>query len=261
MLYDLMIENLNLTDVNPLICGHHECEPSHRYGPATREHYLIHYVLQGRGTLYNERGIHKIDTQQIFVIRPGEVTTYEADATDPWFYTWIGFDASPTIAALFNQDVYNAVGGESIFRQMLNSKRQVGREFFLCSKIFELITLLQSQDIAIEESTSRYVRIAKNFIETNYNKEVKIAQLAENLRLDRSYFSHLFTSHMNVSPQQYLINVRMQKAQTLLEQSDYTISEIAAQVGYQDCATFSRIFKRYTDETPSQYRKSGYVRS
>lgn len=255
MLFDLMIENLNLTDVNPLICGHHECEPGHRYGPATRDYYLIHFVHQGCGTLINERGRQRVEEEQIFVIRPGEITTYEADLKDPWFYTWIGFEASEQIANNLSADVYSAIGCDSLFRQMINSKRQNSREYFLCSKIYELLTMLQSKDIAIEESASRYIRIAKNYIESNFNKEVKIAQVAENLKLDRSYFSHLFTEHMKLSPQQYLINVRMQKAQTLLEQSDYTISEIAAQVGYNDCAAFSRIFKRYIDMTPSDYRK------
>lgn len=255
MFIELMIENLNLGDINPLNCGHEKCASAHSWGPATREFHLIHYVHEGQGILYNDRGSHPVKSGQFFVIHPGEVTTYDADPIDPWDYTWIGFETSPALAAYFANDVYDVPGCESIFQQMINSNLQSGREFFLCAKIYELLGKLQRQNLADEASHSRYVRIAKNFIETNFHKDIRIAQVAENLRLDRSYFTHLFTDHMNLSPQQYLIQVRMQHAQILLEQSDYSVSHVAAQVGYPDSANFSRIFRRYVGVSPSSFRK------
>ncbi len=256
MLIEQMIENLQLKDINPLICGSQDCPESHSYGPATRSYHLMHYVHSGRGILFNERGEHKIQKGQIFMIHPYEVTTYVADGTDPWSYSWIGFDANEYIASLLAGDVYEAENCASLFKDMNKMKRGSGRELYLCGKIYEVLATLEpvlSNDR--EDSSSRYVRMAKNYIESNYHKDVRVSQIAENLGLDRSYFTHLFTAEEKMSPQQYLLRLRMAKAIELLENSEQQVGEIALQVGYPDVTNFSRMFKRHLGLSPSDYRK------
>lgn len=48
---DIMLENLSLTDINPYVCGYHDCDPGHRYGPFIRDYYLLHFVVDGTGVL------------------------------------------------------------------------------------------------------------------------------------------------------------------------------------------------------------------
>lgn len=77
--------------------GHEQCEPGHSFGPATRNHYLFHYVLSGTGTLMadNAKGItqtYNIKSGQGFLIFPGQINTYIADDKLPWEYIWIEFD-------------------------------------------------------------------------------------------------------------------------------------------------------------------------
>ena len=72
--------------------GIEQTAPSHRYGPHVRDHYLIHYVLSGKGTLKAEGLTHRIGAGEAFVIFPGQVTTYQADAVTPgitggWAFT------------------------------------------------------------------------------------------------------------------------------------------------------------------------------
>ncbi len=255
MQFDLMIENLHLKDINPLNCGYHDCPKSHAYGPTIREYYLIHHVHSGKGVLYNDRGEHEIEQDQLFVIRPGEVTTYQADDKDPWDYSWIGFDGNEYTKEILTEDIYQVSNSGVLFNQMTSTEISEGREFYLCAKIYELLALIQSEKDSLDTGTSRYIRIAKNFIESNYHKDIKVSQIADNLSLDRSYFSHLFTSQMDISPQQYLLKLRFENASNLLIHSDYTIGEIAHQVGYPDVSAFSRMFKRYMGLAPGTYRK------
>lgn len=256
MLIEQMIENLHLDDLNPLICGSHDCPESHTYGPAVRSYLLMHYVHSGKGILYNECGEHALSAGQIFMIHPYEITTYVADAEDPWNYSWIGFDANEYISELLGGDIYPAAACGDLFRQMNNSELTWGREFFLCGKLYEVLAALDlREESKPEENSSRYVRIAKNYIESNFHKDVRVSQIAENLGLDRSYFTHLFTNEMKVSPQQYLLALRMKKATDLLENSDQQIGEISVQVGYPDITNFSRMFKRHLGISPSQYRR------
>ena len=77
--------------------GHEKCAPGHLFGPATRNHYLFHYVLSGTGTLMaadskGENHSYQIRSGQGFMIFPGQITTYIADVNVPWEYVWVEFD-------------------------------------------------------------------------------------------------------------------------------------------------------------------------
>ena len=89
--------NVNFIDLCMYQFGHEQCEPGHSFGPATRNHYLFHYVLSGTGTLMadNAKGItqtYNIKSRQGFLIFPGQINTYIADDKLPWEYIWIEFD-------------------------------------------------------------------------------------------------------------------------------------------------------------------------
>ena len=64
-----------------------------------------------------------------------------------------------------------------------------------------------------------------------------------------------FKKVYGVSPKQYLLNIRMNNAQNLLETTDYTVAEIAAIVGYDNSLYFSRIYHKQKGQAPSDYRK------
>ena len=78
-------------DLSVLFVGSEQCKREHRFGPHVRQHYLIHFCLSGCGTLWDKNGTHRIGAGEMFVIRPGEVTVYQADAKDPWSYCWVAF--------------------------------------------------------------------------------------------------------------------------------------------------------------------------
>ena len=129
---------------------------------------------------------------------------------------------------------------------------EAGREYFLCGKIWELLSLLESG--APHAGASRdYVETAKTYLETEYMRGVSIAALAQRLNLDRSYFSSLFRRRTGLSPQQYLTQCRLQKAAELIAMHGFTPGEAAAATGYADIFSFSRMFKRRFGVPPSRY--------
>ena len=89
--------NENFIDLGMYQYGYEQCEPGHSFGPATRNHYLFHYIISGTGTLMadNAKGetqTYSIKSGQGFLIFPGQITTYIADQNLPWEYVWIEFD-------------------------------------------------------------------------------------------------------------------------------------------------------------------------
>ena len=102
--------NVNFIDLCMYQFGHEQCEPGHSFGPATRNHYLFHYVLSGTGTLMadNAKGItqtYNIKSGQGFMIFPGQINTYIADDKLPWEYIWIEFDGLRVKEALTTTDL------------------------------------------------------------------------------------------------------------------------------------------------------------
>lgn len=54
MVKEILLADQHFHDLNPIICGHQECEPNHAFGPSTRFYWLLHYVVQGSGILFPE---------------------------------------------------------------------------------------------------------------------------------------------------------------------------------------------------------------
>lgn len=89
--------NENFVDLGLYQYGWEQCEPAHSFGPASRNHYLFHYVLSGDGTLManDTEGVtqtYHIKSGQGFLIFPGQITTYISSSDTPWDYIWIEFD-------------------------------------------------------------------------------------------------------------------------------------------------------------------------
>ena len=104
-----------------------------------------------------------------------------------------------------------------------------------------------------EEALERFEKVIA-YIEKHYQKKIKTAELAALTYLHPTYFSNLFTSHFGVAPKHYISQVRMRKAQYMLNNSVTLIKNIAEKIGYNDELYFSRIFKKFVGISPTEYR-------
>lgn len=98
-----------------------------------------------------------------------------------------------------------------------------------------------------------YVEFVKKYIEEHYMKEIQLRDLAMVAHVSGSYLSVKFKNEVGVSFTQYLVTFRMNKAKELLSQKKRACKEVAAMVGYEDYAQFSRMFKKYTGLPPVKY--------
>src|ERR1700686_168725 len=97
------------------------------------------------------------------------------------------------------------------------------------------------------ESTVRNprVQIAIDFMNDNFQRRVSLTELARVANLSRSHLSRLFKTETKLSPWEYLIRLRMEKARQLLTTSPLSIKQIMAEVGYDNRSNFVRHFRRY----------------
>lgn len=250
----IAIANQHFQDINPRICGQEDCLPSHGYGPTSRDYWLFHYIVEGEGIFKIGEKEYHLHASQIFVIRPGELTYYEADKEKPWKYIWIGFDSSIPMPSILEEDVLTLPQGRPLFEAFLRAADLTGgKEIYLCGKIWELLYMISLRQKKAGQK-ELYIQQAKNFMESEYMMGITVNELAARLGLDRSYFSNLFKQSQGKSPQQYLNEVRMRQAAAQLTEQGYTVTETAASVGYADVFAFSRMFKQYYGVPPSEYR-------
>ncbi|KAB1438455.1 response regulator [Candidatus Galacturonibacter soehngenii] len=99
------------------------------------------------------------------------------------------------------------------------------------------------------------VRLAKQYIQENYQKQLMLEEVAEATNLSPSYLSTIFKKELGISFTDYLISLRMEKAKELLKTTNDSILQIAEQTGYSDSRYFSKIFVKVVGLKPSVYRK------
>ena len=99
-----------------------------------------------------------------------------------------------------------------------------------------------------------YVTYAADFIRGNY-ATAKIGDVAKFVGLHRSYLTNLFKAKMGVSPQEYLMQCKLNQARKLLDETDNPIQEISRQIGYDNPLTFSKTFKSFYGVSPREYRQ------
>ena len=92
-------------------------------------------------------------------------------------------------------------------------------------------------------------------IQKYYQETRSVENYAHMCNMSISWFIRQFKAYTGVSPQQYIIRVRMEKACRLLEETSFRVSEIALMVGYENPLYFSRLFKKNTGDSPSGYRQ------
>jgi AraC-like DNA-binding protein len=269
MLEKIYINEPKHTDMNMYRCGMEDCSGGYSWGPAVRDHYIIHYILGGKGTFSAEGITHTLKKNDGFLICPDTVVYYQADEDEPWSYAWVGFHGFRAGAYLKQAGLDNH---SPVFRyerddflkgclmRMIETKTlSKGKEIRLLGLLYEFLSqLVEASDNSLSEKRSakeEHVKKALEYITMNYSRKISITEIARNVGLDRSYLYSLFNEYVNASPQEYLISFRMEKAGDLMHAPSLAIGDIARSVGYEDPLMFSKAFKKLKGLSPREYRK------
>ncbi|HZJ57975.1 MAG TPA: AraC family transcriptional regulator [Clostridia bacterium] len=250
--------------------GHEKCRGDH-FWTGVRDHYLIHYIISGKGVfVYNNKTYH-LKTGQGFLSCPNTLSYYQAHSTEPWEYCWVGFQGRKARhhLNLLNLSNHNPIidcrpnpSFKMIVEEMIDTKNiTTGRELVLTGLLYHFFALLLQNERTLhhtEESRNYskvYVDKAIDYIEKNYSHKITIEGIADYIGIDRKYLSSLFKDIRLTSPQNFLIKYRMDKACILLTDELLSITHVAHSVGYDDPLLFSKMFKKYKGMPPTQYRK------
>ncbi len=138
-----------------------------------------------------------------------------------------------------------------------------GSEFLNYLLVMELFVLL-SRALKMEWENSiktkspklrELISISVNFIHTNFERDISLGDISKFVFLSPSYFTRAFKEETGMSPINFLLKVRIDRAKELLADTGLKISDIALSVGFSNQQRFNEMFKKYAHQTPLQYRK------
>src|SRR5699024_7521920 len=100
-------------ELNFDFCGFSKTLPFHSFGPAIRQDFILHVIMEGKGTYHVREQRYELKKGDLFLIRPGESTFYLADGEDPWVYCWLSFGGAAAEEIIrrspFKDDQYTMV--------------------------------------------------------------------------------------------------------------------------------------------------------
>lgn len=139
---------------------------------------------------------------------------------------------------------------ESIHFSMISNIRDVSEAV---GQIAEKIS--EKEKPEIPQNISKTVRMAVEYVTVHYKESIGLNDVAEAAGVNSTYLSYLFSQEMGIGFSNYLLNLRIQCAKKLLEESSLKIRQVAEKSGFNDYHYFSKVFKKMTGVSAAQYRK------
>ncbi len=252
---------------NLFICVSNGCKllTEERKGSRIYDSFILRYVTSGSGTFVADGKSYRIKKGQSCLTFPFTSAKIYPDENGFLEYKWIEIKGS--IATWFvNETKFrrdNPVLGEFPVSG-IDSYFDIGEinthsEYAVMranGKLFILFSLYIEHFPCVECRNTDYVFKAREYIQRNYcEPECNVQSVADSVKIDRTYLYRLFKKETGMSIIAYINECRVAEAKMMLMDADVPISSVALSVGFPDQMYFSRVFKRLTGKTPSEYRK------
>ena len=114
--------------------------------------------------------------------------------------------------------------------------------------------LIQKSEEKIQWSNMPQIADVLDYINENYERELRVQELADICSMSETYFRKIFREYINMSPMDYVNLIRVQKACELMKKSNDSMEMVACKCGFITTSTFNRNFKKFLDISPYQWK-------
>jgi len=271
---------LTLVKDNPLIADLYITDIG--YYPQARFHYrertsgstqfILIYCVDGQGEICLNETTHTLIADHFFVIPSGMSHAYRSDEQNPWSIYWIHFSGNK--AGIYSHYSCQSVAIERGKTSRISDRIDLFSEIFrnldrgfsvetleyvnLClPHLLASFTHLSQFRLIKESGEKDPVAQSINFMLENLKKKLKLEGIAAETGLSASHYSRLFQNRTGHSPIDYFIQLKIQRACRLLDNSGWMIADVAREMGFDDQFYFSRVFRKVMGMSPVEYRKRG----
>lgn len=245
--YQILLKQ-TLQDLNPIFIGESETPPGYEgFANINANCCVLYRVHRGRGSVRIGGTTYPVRAGQFFFVPVGEPGPMVADKDQPWFFQWIGFTG--TLANDFLQ-----------LPPVFNVPRELSDRLYdlrnpcenMASRITSDLFLLHATLTKSKADRSNHVQWVVDYITSSYMHKLSVAELANELGLNACHLSRQFTKKVGRSIQDYLLTVRVFNAKLYLNKG-YSVKEAALMCGFNDPNNFTKLFKKKTGYTPTEW--------
>ena len=260
----------------PLIvgsCGTYRLRTRNRlptWRPKGRLDYQLLYIASGKTLFYFNGEPKEVTAGHMVLIQPRQEQHYEYYGKDKPEVFWVHFTGSNVKNILRHYDIpldrniiYSGTSSaySYLFKEMINEMQncRTGYQELLEMYLRQIFLLIQRSWEERKPAVSSYIQeemeYARRYFQEHYNEDINIEAYALSRNMSVGYFLKKFKEVTTKSPMQYILSIRINNAVSLLESTDYNVTEISTIIGYDNPLYFSRIFKKQKGVSPSDYRK------
>jgi AraC-like DNA-binding protein/mannose-6-phosphate isomerase-like protein (cupin superfamily) len=260
------------------LVGYVDFPPGHRGVAHTHPFWEVVYVGSGMGEMVREGIPQDCGKEDILLIHPGEkhqVCAHEGKSLQQYYFGF-SFDYKPVDSLSWSAPRSLPPGPlldliRSELRQCHDLVRhqkdkgalEISRALLMpvVSRIVGLMVApARKTDFHAHARLNSPVQLAKKFLQTNMRSHDTVREMAERFGLSSQYFGELFKKETGMTVKEYQTKLRINRAMELIRDSDMKITDIAEEVGMDDLAYFSRVFKKQYQLSPRQLRQQGEQR-
>ena len=250
----LSIESFGITFPSP---NYHIQRTGSRY-------FILEYIVSGKGHLKVDGKKFALKANDAYLLEPGSSHEYYSDKEDPFKKYWINFN-SEIFFNIFNEydlkqiyvfpDTDISEEMENLFKleEISLYNDHIYRE--ASAYLFSIFMKLASKNQIKEESSVIAQQILAE-LDLAIDSSISIDEICNKLFISRSKLIREFKKHYNITPHAYLMDRKIAFSKMLLQNTNHSIKSISNHLGFADEHYFSNVFRKKTNMTPSEYRKS-----
>ncbi|MBC7889887.1 MAG: helix-turn-helix transcriptional regulator [Ferruginibacter sp.] len=249
--------------------------PAHHYfnwnnGRILNEYQLI-YIAGGEGLFESSSMPEKKVTEgAVMILFPGEWHRFKPDTATGWDEYWVGFKGD-IINNLVKKNFF--VPEEALlqiglkeamiilFTEIIEQTKseKTGYQPLISGAVLHLLGYIHSmvkQKIFENENLVEFtVNKARILLRTRIDEDIAMQKIAEELKVSYAWFRKMFKLYTGIAPQQYFIQLKIEKAKMLLSNPVKSIKEVAYELNFDSPFYFSKLFKEKVGMSPDQYKK------
>ena len=243
--------------------------------PHTHDYTELFYIIGGNGQFQINDQLFPIQAHQLVVVNPGIVHTEVSHAAHPLEYIVLGIEGMELTVPGSGEGrycIYSFPEQNEVLAcmQMVLQEMQEGKPEYqtLCLAYMDIIMvqLIRNASVSITQTHSRFpanrqCASVRHYIDQHYKESITLDILAEKVSINKFYMAHAFKQEYGVSPINYLIACRIREAKRLLAETDLSLSQIAAVLGFSSSSYFSQSFRNAEGISPTEYRRANQRRS
>ncbi len=218
--------------------------------------YEIIYILSGSGNVVIGDETYPIAQDMYYIVSPQTYHTERFEGSGEILFIGFGYNNKGLIP---QGGIYRASDMSTLicFKKIIEEYKQQDAEYEIAAVAFlDLLLVSTMRNINGASRKCKNIEYIKAYIEQYSNQKINFGQLSKLSGYSYDYFRHIFKQRFGVSPQDYLIEVRLENAKRLLKNTKLTCTEIAYTCGFSSGAQMSLLFKRKIGASPVAYKKA-----